>query len=189
MFRLDGKNVFLVSFEEEHLSDDRYFRWLCDYDVVKSLNRLEYIMPIKYEDVVQYCNAVWASHKDVFLALYAKEKEEFIGTVKIGNINWYSRTADVGIMIGEKKYWGKGAGTDAVWCVCKYLFEVLGLRKLTGGAMAVNEAMIKIFQNLGFKIEGRMRDQDRYEGTYCDHVYLGCFHREFVLDFYKEKKV
>ena len=79
MFRLDGKNVFLVSFEEEHLSDDRYFRWLCDYDVVKSLNRLEYIMPIKYEDVVQYCNSVWASSKDIFLALYRTEFNRLYG--------------------------------------------------------------------------------------------------------------
>jgi RimJ/RimL family protein N-acetyltransferase len=47
--------------------------------------------------------------------------------------------------------------------------------------MAVNGAMIAVFEKLGFREEGRLRAQDRLEdGSFCDHALLGCFPDELV---------
>ena len=78
----------------------------------------------------------------------------FIGTAKIGHINWRSGIADVGIMIGEKKYWGKGLGTEVVNLITKYAFDYLSLRKLVAGTNANNIGMCKCFFSNGFKKEG-----------------------------------
>ena len=180
MFRLDGKKTYVIPFSQRHLNDERYYGWLTDYDVIKTINRPDYIIPVPFDDVKRYCEDLMNSKTDIFLALYDKDEESFIGTVKVGSINWFSGTADIGIMIGDKGRWGRGFAQDALNMVCTYLFDVLGMRKLTAGSMAVNKSMITVFQKLGFREEGVFRLQDRFEGGYCDHIYLGCFKTEFV---------
>ena len=180
MFRLEGHRSFLVPFEERHLRDEEYFGWVRDYEVIKTINRLEYVRPVSFAEVKEYCEGVMRSKSDVFLALYSKGEERFIGTIRASRIDWVNRTADVGILIGDRAYWGRGIATDALGTLCRYLFERLGLRKLTAGLMRINPAMLKVFEKLGFQEEGVFRRQDWFEGDYVDHVYLGCFREEFV---------
>jgi [ribosomal protein S5]-alanine N-acetyltransferase len=186
MFRLEGEKSYLVPFEDKHINDDNYMNWLRDYEVVKSINRLDYICPIDFDSVKEYCTNVIKSQNDIFLAIYFKEEDRFIGTIRINNINWYTRVADIGILIGDKNYWGKGIAKDSIFAVSKYLLETLGIRKLTAGLMDINPAMQKVFEKLGFKVEGIMRKTDRFEGKYIDHIYMGCFQEEFNINFNKK---
>lgn len=179
MSKLEGNICYLTPFEDKHVNDANYLKWLRDYDVIKTINRLDYIVPVSFEEVKKYCDAVMSSKTDIFMALYYKPEDVFVGTVRISSINWHTRTADIGILIGDKTKWGKGIATDAVSTVGEYLFNVLGMRKLTAGTMGVNKGMIKVFGKLGFQQEGVFRKQDRIEGDYCDHVYFGCFKDEF----------
>lgn len=187
MVKLEGRISYLVPFGERHLYDENYLKWLRDYDVIKTINRLDYVItPVKFEEVKQYYEAVTNSKVDIFWALYYKQEDSFIGTVRISKIDRHAGTADVGILIGDKTKWGKGIATDALYTVCKYLFEELETRKLTAGTMAINPAMIRVFEKLGFKQEGVFRKQDRFEDSYCDHIYLGCFRDEFKFNAVKE---
>jgi RimJ/RimL family protein N-acetyltransferase len=179
MFRLEGRKCYLVPFEDSHLRSEDYFRWLRDYEVVKTINRLEYVRPVSFAEVEEYCRRVMQSPSDVFLALHEREEERFIGTVRASRIDRVSRTADVGILIGERAFWGRGIATDAIATLGRYLFERLGLRKLTAGLMRVNPGMQRVFEKLGFREEGVFRKQDFFEGDYVDHIYLGCFRDEF----------
>lgn len=180
MFKLEGKISYLVPFTEKHLNDKNYLKWLQDYDVIKTINRLEYVnAPVKLAQLKEYYQEVSNSKTNIFLALYFKKEDRFVGTVKVGKINADTKCADVGILIGDKTKWSRGIATDAIHTICVYLFEGLKMRKLTAGAMAVNPAMIKVFEKLGFKQEGVFRKQDKFEDTYCDHIYFGCFRDEF----------
>lgn len=179
MFKLEGKKCNLAAFDEWHLNSKDYLRWLRDYEVVKTINRMDYLRPVSFSEVKSYCETVMQSKNDIFLAIYDKEDDLFIGTLRCAKIDWYARTADIGILIGEKNYWGKGIATDAIATLSRYLFEKLALRKLTAGLMDVNPAMLAVFKKIGFKEEGHFRKQDRYEDGYVDHIYLGCFREEF----------
>ncbi len=180
MFRLEGKKCYLVPFEESHLRSEDYFRWLRDYEVVKTINRLEYVRPVSFAEVKEYCEKVMRSPSDVFLAIHSREEDRFIGTIRSSRIDRVNRTADVGILIGDREYWGRGIATDAIAALSTYLFERLGMRKLTAGLMRVNPAMLRVFEKLGFRQEGVFRKQDFFEGDYVDHIYLGCFREEFT---------
>ena len=178
MFRLDGEISYLVPFDEDHLNNKDYLSWLRDYDVIKTINRLDYVRPISFAEVKGYCESVMQSKDDIFLAIYEKKENSFIGTMKL-KINWVTRAADVGILIGNKELWGKGIGTDSVKTAGRYLFDTLGMRKLTSGLMDINPGMLKVFERAGFKQEGVFRKQDFFEGGYVDHIYFGCFKDEF----------
>ena len=180
--KLDGEISYLIVFNEEHINDQKYLSWLRDYEVMKTINRIEYIeKPIPFEEVQEYCHAVINSAEDIFLALYDKKEDLFIGTVRISKINRHANTADVGILIGDRTKWGKGIATDAIHTACSYLFNTLGVRKITAGCMQENIGMIKVFEKLGFEKEGVFRKQEKIEDRFCDHIYFGCFKSEFNM--------
>lgn len=74
----------------------------------------------------------------------------------IGSITAYrdvaNRTANIGVMIGEYRLWGNGYASEAWDAVEQYLFEN-GTRKIEGGCMRSNLAMISLFEKLGYKHE------------------------------------
>ncbi len=70
MFRLEGGISYLVPFDERHLNSEEYFAWLRDYEVMKTINRLDYLRPVSFAEVKEYCEAVMRSRNDIFLAIY-----------------------------------------------------------------------------------------------------------------------
>jgi len=179
-FYLEGTLSSLMTFTNRHLHDAAYLAWLRDYEVVKTLNRPEYLTPIPFEPVREYCEALMRSPRDIYLAIHHGLDRRFIGTVRAARIDPEARTADIGILVGDKSYWGRGIATDSVRTLARYLFDALGLRKVTAGLMSTNPAMLRVFTKLGFQEEGRFRQQDCFEGRYVDHLHLGCFRNELA---------
>lgn len=179
MLQLEGKKVALREFTKDNLFDANYFNWLRDLNVVNTINRLEYLMPIQFSEVEAYVKRLWESKNDAFFAIYAKDTNEFIGTQRLAQIDWRTGIADVGILVGNRNYWGKGIAKDAVSTAAEYAFNTLSLRRLTAGTPASNIAMIKCFERLGFKQEGRHRQQLLLSGEYVDRVLFGMFKEEF----------
>ena len=179
MLTLTGKQIYLCEFTEENLQDERYFLWLRELDVVTMIYRLEYLMPLQRSEVEKYVRAVFASNSDCLFAIYHTETQEFIGTLKIGHIDWRTGTGDIGLLIGEKKYWGRRIAQEVVSLACKYAFNVLSLRKLTAGTPAVNIAMCKCFEKIGFQREAQLRKSLLIGGEFVDHILFGLFKEEF----------
>ncbi len=179
MLRLCGDSVYLQEFSKENLADPCYHAWLRDLDVVRTIYRLEYLMPIAFSEIEDYVKGLWSSDRDCYFALYVKDGEHFIGTVRVGHIDWRAGIADIGILVGDRSYQGRGLATDAVSTACKYAFEELSLRKMTGGTPAINTAMCRCFERVGFSEEGRLRKQLLISGEFCDHVLYGLFKEEF----------
>src|SRR3990170_6809050 len=176
---LKGRLTYAVPFTRAHMRNATYLFWLRDRDVVRTLNLPAYMStPVSEKTVEDYCQRIFASERDLFLALHDAATQRFIGTLKAANVDFYHGLADIGIMIGEKAYWGRGFASDAIGALARHLFDGLGLPRLTARAMALNPAMIKVFEKLGFRREGVLRAHDRYDGGTCDHVLFGCLKDE-----------
>lgn len=176
---LTGSVIRLVTFQDRHLHDENYLGWLHDYDVVKTINKRDYLRPVSFAEVERYCTQLMESPTDRFFAIHHARDDAFIGTLRVSKIDRETRTADVGILIGNKSYWGRGVATDAISTIGVYLFDRLGMRKLTAGLMGINLAMLRVFEKVGFQREGVFREQDLFEDRYVDHIHLGCFRQEF----------
>lgn len=176
--KIDGKISYAVPFGKKHMHDPDYLKWLRDYEVMKTINRPEYLKPIPFKEVKKYCESVMNSKHDIFSAIYDKEDDAFIGTLRI-KLDPRAKNADIGILVGDRSRWGKGIATDIISAASAHLFTKMKMRKLTAGAMAVNAGMIRVFERLGFKREGILRKHDAFESKYCDHIYFGCFKNEF----------
>ena len=179
--RLEGSKTWLEPFTQQHLNSPEYIGWLRDPEIVRTLNLPGYLAaPVPYGEVEEYCERMMTSATELFLAMHHVPDGSFVGTVKAGYINLYSGTADIGIMIGRQDLWGQGLASDALENLCAYLLDVAGLRRLTAGVMAINPAMIRVFEKLGFLREGVFRQQDRVGDDFVDHVHLGCLKQEFA---------
>ena len=179
MLELIGRHIVLREFSKDHLNDPNYFKWLRDQEVVVTIYKMEYLMPLSFDAIVSYVESLWNSGHDCFFAIHEKDTGKFVGTQRIGHIDWRTGVGDIGILIGDRSCWGKGYATDAIRTACSYAFETLSIRKLTGGTPAANEAMCRCFRRLGFSEEGRLRKNLLIRGRYDDHVLYGLFKEEF----------
>ena len=67
-----------------------------------------------------------------------------------------SRTARFSIMIGDRRFRGRGMGTEATWLVCRYGFDQLGLEEIRLEVDPQNAAAVRAYESVGF-VHGRRR--------------------------------
>ena len=100
-----GSKVYLRAFSPEDLTE-KYLSWLNDPGVTKYME--SGIFPSTMRDLESFYERIAASRSDVLMAVIDKESREHTGNVKLGPIQWVHRSAIFGIMIGEKRFWGRG---------------------------------------------------------------------------------
>ena len=86
----------------------------------------------------------------------------------------------LGIIIGDKAYWGQGYGTDAVRAMLSWAFGWLNLNRVYLTVYAYNERAIGCYLKCGFLQEGTMRQAHYSEGQYHDHLMMGILRNEFL---------
>src|SRR5262249_1517838 len=86
-----------------------------------------------------------------------------IGAIGFHQVDWKNRTAEVGIVIGDKEWWGRGYGTDAVRALARWAIDELALNRIWLRVFEDNTRGIRAYEKVGFKTEGRLR-QDRFHG-------------------------
>jgi RimJ/RimL family protein N-acetyltransferase len=129
--------------------------------------------PQTIESTKEFIRSV-TNDNNYFLGIFDKATNEHIGNIKIGCINAYHKYADLGFLIGEKKYWGRGIATEAIKLATDFAFNQLHLHKLWGGAYAPNIGSIRAFEKNGYICEGNKRKQClTNEGTYVDCLIYG----------------
>ncbi len=86
-----------------------------------------------------------------------------------------NNVSDVGILIGEQDFWGKGFGAEAWKAACNWLLDKSGgdVRKLEAGCMRANEAMLKIIRGSGFVQEGELLNRFLLNGSPVSAVLFG----------------
>ncbi len=84
------------------------------------------------------------------------------------------------IVVGDRDYWGKGYGTDAMRSIVQYGFVELNLRRITLGLHSYNPRALKSYEKVGFKMEGKMRGEGLRDGQRYDGFYMGILREEWL---------
>lgn len=105
--------------------------------------------------------------------------DKLIGGVGLWINSWSTAEAWLGISIGDREYWGKGYGTDAVRLAVQYGFIELNLRRVSLGLHAYNERARKAYEKVGFKMEGTMRGEGVRDGVRFDSLWMGILSEEW----------
>jgi RimJ/RimL family protein N-acetyltransferase len=125
-----------------------------------------------------------SEEKDTFwFTIRALEDDRLLGDADLEVINRGSREAFVGLGIGERDFWGKGYGTDAMRLLLRYAFLELGLRRVTLNVFEYNQRAIRSYEKAGFRLEGRQRQYIQREGHRWDLLYMGILREEWMENY------
>ena len=83
------------------------------------------------------------------------------------------QTADIGLLIGSG-HQGQGLGRDAWATLMSYLLAN-GTRKVSGGTLRCNVAMLRIMQDCGMQIDGVRLAQELVDGQAQDVLHFAKF--------------
>lgn len=156
-----------------------YHSWRNDMDVMTSTN--PFLDLYSLEDTRDFVeNVILNSNLSKSYMIIEKENKVPIGITSLINIDYKNRNAECIIDIGEKEYWGKGYGTEALKILLDYVFLELNLHRVSLKVFSFNEKAIHLYKKLGFKEEGLSRQCLFREGKWSDIVHMGILKEEYV---------
>ncbi len=148
-----------------------YCGWLNDPEVMRYIESRH--IQHTPESTAAYIRQINANPDNHFFAVCTLEGSRHIGNIKLGPINRIHKRGDVGLIIGEKEFWGKGFATEAIELITRFAFESLGLNKLKAGCYVVNEGSARAFEKCGWQREGLLRDEVIFESHPMDVIFMG----------------
>ncbi len=177
--KLIGDKCFLSPVSTEDA--EKWAAWLNDLDVAIPLGDEAYTLTTlenEQESIAEIIKKQWK----VF-SICDRETNQAIGRIMLFSINQVDRSAMAGILIGEKSYWGKGYGQDAMRLILDYGFNLLNLNSIMLGVFAFNERAIQAYKRVGFKEIGRRRQARIIAGKMYDVILMDILAEEFMSPF------
>ncbi len=110
-----------------------------------------------------------------------EEGGEVVGLVEAGEENEPDyRHASIDIFVTAARR-GQGLGADAIRTLARHLFEDRGHHRITIDPAATNERAIRVYESVGFKRVGIMRNYERgVDGEWHDGLLLDLLRDELV---------
>ncbi|SMF89799.1 Protein N-acetyltransferase, RimJ/RimL family [Paenibacillus uliginis N3/975] len=109
-----------------------------------------------------------------------KQSDRPIGIISLIQLDYKNRNAECIIDIGEKDYWGKGYGTEALRLLLDYAFLELNLHRVSLRVFSFNQKAIHLYEKIGFKHEGASRQAIFRDGAWGDIVQMGILQHEYL---------
>jgi RimJ/RimL family protein N-acetyltransferase len=106
--------------------------------------------------------------------------DQIIGRIGLEGIHWTHSDCFVGIGLGEREFWGKGYGTDAMRVMLRYAFTELNLQRVTLDVFEYNQRGVRSYEKAGFVFEGSQRGMILREGRRWDVIYMGILREEWL---------
>jgi [ribosomal protein S5]-alanine N-acetyltransferase len=167
---IETPRLVLKPMETKFITKD-YLHWMNDLDVCKFLETSIPYSEVELQDFVYSM----ITNKILFWAITIKHNGLHIGNIKIDPINKKHLIGEYGILMGDRNNWGRGFAKEASQAVISYCFESLYLRKITLGVIKDNIAAVKLYESLGFEVEGIYRMHGKYDEKYCDAIRMALF--------------
>lgn len=177
---LTGKRILLRALEREDLKV--IHKWQNDEDVMR-LARSEPDHMISMEALTAEIekNIRGEDQMTRRYGIEEKSSKKLIGWTSIRVNSWANRytSADIGLAIGEKNYWRKGYGTETVSLLLKESFEQMNLHRVGWWTYAENKGSIALAKKMGFKEEGRLRENAFFDDQFHDTIVFGLTKEEY----------
>ena len=143
-----GEKVILREKRIEDAPED--YEWRVD----EELARLDATRPLRmsYAEFQRYSQEEmeYPSSRSKRLAIDTHDGRH-IGNIMYYDIDQRRKEAELGIMIGDRAYWGKGYGTDSVDSLVGHIFTTTQITRVYLHTLEWNERARRSFAKSGFK--------------------------------------
>lgn len=172
------------------MSYDINLRWFNKKDIGKKVewinndkvNRfLHYDLPLDKDRTLNWYNKrINDSNRcDFTIEVIDNDTNIPVGLIGLINIDRSNKKAEFYITIGETNYWGKGIASKAAYDFIDYSFKKYDLNKIYLYTEEKNKSAQRLFENIGFKQEGLLKDDLIYMGKKIDRYIYGLLRDDF----------
>jgi RimJ/RimL family protein N-acetyltransferase len=174
-----GENIRLRAIERADIP--RFVRWLNDPEVTQFL-LMSSPLSTAMEEKWLAAQVERPPHQGQIIAIEVKVADEWIhiGNAGLHDVDPVNRSAEFGIMIGEKDYWNKGFGTLATRLTLQHGFEHLNLNRIYLEVFETNPRAMKAYEGAGFTREGVLRKAIFKNGHYIDVPIMSILQSEWM---------
>ena len=164
---LAGERLRLEPTQKEYLPE--FIRWFADMDVTRYLLS-RFPMTLKQEE--EWFETTSRDQNNVHWTMVVDGRP--IGVTGLNRINWVSRGAMSGTIIGAKEEWGKGYATEAVHLRTEFGFRELNFERIESQSMAPNVGMHKALYKAGYRKIGTASRYMYRDGEWLDSFLFEC---------------
>jgi RimJ/RimL family protein N-acetyltransferase len=172
--RIDGSMVYLRPVKLDDASTIR--KWHNDPELMRLARVGEKKITLKQErtDI----RAALKSDKQAYHMILRQSDNAPIGFLRFSYIDRLSGNVWLRVIIGERKAWGKGYARDALQSYLNWLFDVIAIHRVTLECYSTNKRAIRFYRQLGFRIEGVLREAVLTDGRYHDIFSFGLLRKD-----------
>ncbi|PIP54941.1 MAG: hypothetical protein COX07_02600 [Bacteroidetes bacterium CG23_combo_of_CG06-09_8_20_14_all_32_9] len=116
--------------------------------------------------------------KMIYWAVHDKQSKKVIGDISLYP-DMKHRFASAGTFL-MKTFWRQGIMTEAMQPVLWFAFNKLLLHRVEAQVFSEHIASIKLYEKLGFKKEGLLRQNFLINGTFCNSIMYSLLKDEFI---------
>ena len=171
--KLVGKKCYLSPIDENDV--EKFVAWLNDLEVTQYLTAL-YQRVINIRNEKEILERLVKEHNYSIIDIETNELLGNCGIMSLDNIN---QTAEVGLFIGNKNFWNKGYGTEALTLLIDFGFKVLNLHNISLKVVSFNPRAIKVYEKIGFKTIGKLRESILKDKKRFDLIYMDILYNDF----------
>ena len=130
------------------------------------------------EQVAHWCAHAQDAEGRVDLAVTAGGSDEYLGEIVLTDIDEAHGSARLRLSMRPGSR-GRGYGTEAIDLVLGLAFDGYGLHRVGLEVLSVNPRALALYEGVGFRVEGRLREAYRDGDRWCDGVVMGLLEHEF----------
>ncbi|HOE91161.1 MAG TPA: GNAT family protein [Candidatus Cloacimonadota bacterium] len=157
-----------------------YTEWLNDYYITLNLGGVGQMLSLEVEKKIlesfQECN-------NYIFAIVDRESNKLIGSCGLHDVNFINGTAEVGINIGDKNYWNRSYGHEAMNLLLDFAFNILNIYTAYLTVLGFNKRAQKLFKKVGFQDCGSLKSFRKIAGERYDVHYMQIFAEGFKSPF------
>ena len=156
---------------------ERVYKWINDREVTRNLAAR---YPLSRKDEVNWLENGPSNSYETGVRMAIETKDGVhIGNLDLSEVKPEDRKAQLGVMIGEKDYWGAGYGTDAILTLLRFGFYDMNLNRIWLHVFEDNARAYACYLKCGFQEEGRLRQHYYAEGRYWDSIVMAILRHEY----------
>lgn len=128
--------------------------------------------------IERWCATISDQPDRIDLAITANGSDEYLGEIVLNDIDGVLKSANMRLVM-RPGYRGRGYGTEAIELVLGLAFDGIGLHRVELDVLSLNARAHSLYENIGFRHEGRRRDAYRDGEGWCDAIMMSMLEDEY----------
>lgn len=174
---LKGEKVYLSAIERDDL--EKFRIWRNNEDFKKHFR--------EYREINRDMQEKWFENKvlndtsTIMFSIRRVSDDELLGCCGLCYINWVHRHSDLSLYIGYEDTYidEEGYALESCKLLFEYGFNQLGLNKIWTEIYEFDEKKKDLYENIGLKVDGVLRENYFYEGKWWNSLILSILQKDF----------